>query len=210
MHLFRGRGAIAFRLPAKMHFSWLQRDGALRPSACSALDMIPRIKSFASRTALHPCVPGDFKHRISFARTIRSCGLHRPPDGGPGTREGPAWFGLAGCPALPADEKIAASRVPSASVFASLGQGNPFLPLPLEPPAACRSWCSPRIPGITPCLAYPSAWHSQGLSVRHPKRPWLHARYASPSRRLNRCTTALLAEAMRASKHIRNGIGISS
>jgi hypothetical protein len=93
-------------------------------------------------------------------------------------------------------KKIAASRVPSASVFASLGQGNPFLPLPLEPPAACRSWCSPRIPGITPCLAYPSAWHSQGLSVRHPKRPWLHARYASPSRRLNRCTTALLAEAM--------------
>ena len=63
---------------------------------------------------------------------------HRPGciallDGGPGTRDGPAWVGVADCSALPAVRRNAASRVPSAAsgrrharrkVFHSPGAGH--------------------------------------------------------------------------------------
>ena len=89
-----------------------------------------------------------------------------PSSGGPGTRDGPAWVGFAGCPAPPAEEEIAASRVPAHRLLAGFGQGRRFNPLPLVAPAACRSWpVHDQEPWRSSPLGQTLRRHSQGLSL---------------------------------------------
>jgi hypothetical protein len=117
----------------------------------------------------------------------------------------PRGFGLAGCPALPAVKGDRGIPRPQRIVIRQPRTRALFSPLPWTTPTACRSRGSAGGPGRTPCLADGPAFARTERGVS----PSLHARYASPSRRLNRCTTALLAEAMRGLSLRPRGWGIS-
>ena len=117
-----------------------------------------------------------------------------PPDGGPGTRDGPAWVGVGRLPGLTGGKRNAASRVPSAvldrrhahrEVFHSPGAGS-------RRRRAGHGLFDPWSLDILPALARPMASHYTGAEV--PVEPPRSLRIAPAP--LNSCTAALLAGAM--------------
>ena len=112
---------------------------------------------------------------------------------GVGTRDGPRDLGDAGCPALPVVKEKRAFRVPATVCYASLGQGNRFIPLPLVSPAACgQAGVHPRKSPDIPS-AWPDFSHLHSRRLASPvERPTLDRIAPAP---LN-IATALLAEAM--------------
>ena len=150
--------------------------------------------------------------KLAFGPAGSPSGMHVPPDGGPGTRDGPAWIGFAGCPAPPAEEEIAASRVPAHRLLAGFGQGRRFNPLPLVAPAACRSWpVHDQEPWRSSPLGQTLRRHSQGLSLCPVARTF-RSTLDTPRLRIAEqvITTALQAEAMGRGKHGSQPMGISS
>ena len=126
------------------------------------------------------------------------CGMRRPRDGGPGTRDGPAWVGFAGCPASPVEEKRGIPR-PRRSVIRQHALRKVFPPLAQDLAGGVQAMGCSISHGsleIAP-LGATSGLACAGAEPAPPLRDRLHARYARPGAVEQPCTAALPAEAMR-------------